>query len=119
MRRCSTGSEVGDQEDFRVGDGRFQGQGFGQHHHGEEFPRAGGVPDHAPRAALVAPDAGDAGQRGPDGEVLLIAGDLLDAVVEDDELVDESSRRTGRQRPWTVRSCSVSRRSPVDQSCSM
>ena len=41
---------VGYQNDLGVGDSRMQGQRFGQHHHGQGFSAALGVPDHAPRS---------------------------------------------------------------------
>jgi len=40
-------------------------------------------------------EVGDAGDSGLDGEVLLIAGDLLDAVVIDDVLIEQLQEAGG------------------------
>ena len=56
---------------------------LGQPDHGQAFATALGVPDDAALAAL------HAGLRRLHAEVLVVAADLLDARVEDDEIVDD------------------------------
>ena len=89
---------VGDQNHVRIGDGGMQGQRLGQHDHGQRLAAAGGVPDDAAGARALGVAVGDAVDGGLDGEILLVAGDLLDAVVVDDELVDQLQQALGAQQ---------------------
>jgi hypothetical protein len=100
---------VGHQDHARVGDGRVQRQRLGQHDHGQRLTAACRVPDDAARALPCALRWATRVQRGADGEILLVAGDLLDAVVEDDELVGEfqqprgaAGRRSAGPAPWAA-----------------
>ena len=68
---------VGDQDHARVADVGVQSQGLGQHDHRERLAAAGGMPDDATVAHAVSIEMGDAGDGLFDGEVLLVAGDLL------------------------------------------
>ncbi len=73
------------QDDPRIDQPRIEGQVPDQHHHGQRLPRPLGVPDDAPLAAAVAVPLPDPFQRRLHHEILLVAGDLLDAAVEDGE----------------------------------
>ena len=77
---------VGDQHDARVGDVAFQRQIAGQHHHGQRLARALGVPDDPALPPPVAIELFDPFQGALNDKILLVAGDLLDAAVEDGEL---------------------------------
>ncbi len=48
-----------------------------------------------PPVRALSVEVGDAGDSGLDGEVLLIAGDLLDAVVIDDVLIEQLQEAGG------------------------
>ncbi len=87
---------VGDEDDARVLNVRVQGEGFRQHDHRERFAAACGVPDDAARTH-AAVEMGNAGDGLFDGEVLLVAGDLLDARVVDNELIDQFEQALGAQ----------------------
>ena len=67
----------------------MQAEGLGQHDHRQRFAGAGGVPDHAAGALALGVERGHALEGGFDGEILLVAGDLFFAAVEDDELVGQ------------------------------
>ena len=85
---------VGDEDDARVLNVGVQGEGFRQHDHRERFAAACGVPDDAARTH-AAVEMGNAGDGLFDGEVLLVAGDLLDTRVVDDELIDQFEQALG------------------------
>ena len=72
---------VGDDEDAAAVD--VLADPLGEPHHGQALARALGVPDDAALAGADVP----LGRL--DAEVLVVAGELLDARVEDDEVVDE------------------------------
>ena len=76
----------------------MQRQRLGQHDHGQRLAAAGGVPDDAAGALALGVEMGHAVDGGLDGEILLVAGDLLDAAVEDDELVDQLQQALGAQQ---------------------
>jgi len=80
---------VGDEHDARVGDGGVQRERLGQHHHRQRLAAAGRVPDDAAGALPLRVEMRHAVERRLDGEVLLVAGDLLHPAVEDDEPVDK------------------------------
>jgi hypothetical protein len=68
-------------DDYDAGMGIVFEYPLGQEHHGDAFAAALGVPDDAAFTVL------DVGLGGFDAEVLVDAGELFDAAVEEDEVV--------------------------------
>src|SRR5450759_4073456 len=80
---------VRDQDHAWIYDGGMQGERLCQHDHGDRFAAAGGMPDDATCTSALRIERLNPCDGGFDGEVLLVASDLLDAGVVDDELVDQ------------------------------
>ena len=79
---------VGDDDHARIAYRWVQRQRLRQHDHRQRFAAAGRVPDHAACAFAIG-EVRDALDSGLDGEILLVAGDLLDAAIVEDELIGE------------------------------
>ena len=86
---------VGDNDDAGIDDVPVEGECAAEHDHGEGFAGALGVPDYAALASAGGVDVFDAFHGSPDGEVLLVAGDLAGAGVEYGEAADEVEETVG------------------------
>src|SRR5215475_676424 len=89
---------VGHQNYSWIDDALFQRNRFRHHHHRQRFPRPLRVLDDAPGASAVRPDTLDSLQGLLDGEVLLVAGDLFLAGVEDDKLARQLDQPLGPEK---------------------
>ena len=86
---------VGDNDNPRVNDLVIKGKRATEHDHGQRFPRALGVPDHATFALAVQVEVLDPLHGPKHGEILLVTSDLADAAVEHRKATDEVEESVG------------------------
>ena len=76
---------IGHEDDFVIIDRAVEGEGLGEHHHGDALPASLSVPDNAPLPRNIALSPAHAFLDLLDAEVLLISSHLLLACVEEHE----------------------------------
>ena len=105
---------VGDDNHARMAVGQLHQDVFRQHHHRETFAAALRVPDDSTLPVAVTVVLRDCRHDLLDGEILLVAADLLDVPVKEDEvankLKDALLAEQGYQGPVLLR-----RQSPGNQ----